>query len=476
MAAALAVAILWISEGPTSSGVGQAATPPWPATPGALGAALVGIAVLMLLNAILIAAEAALELLRPGHVRHIRETNERRADRLQALIDARARHLAACSLGSHIIRLVIAFVTFCCVAPWVQAWGIERFGWADDAASFFWSFALAMAPIGFIHLIFGELLPKSYAVLHPHRLASVLSTPIVLASALLSPFAMALTAIAGLITSRFGGKASFSIPNQAEEEILNLVEEAQEQGEIESEERELLRSVFDFTDTVAREVMTPRVDLDALPVRTDPMEVVRLIQESGHSRIPLFEETDDQIVGIIHAKDLLLAMLGGKAPNLRSLMRPALFVPENKNLYDLITEMRQQRTQLAIVQDEFGGTAGIVTVEDIVEELVGEIVDEYDVEEPEIQPCEEGGWLIDGKTHVDDVSDAIGIELSSDEFDTLGGYVFGLFGRQPQLGEEIEEAGVRFLVDQTDGRRISRLRVQLAASDEHPDAVAEEAV
>ncbi len=245
----------------------------------------------------------------------------------------------------------------------------------------------------------------------------------------------------------------------AEEEIRTLVESAEETGEIEEGEKELIHSAFEFGDTVAREIMTPRVDLDAVSIDTDPDELAKVIMESGHSRIPLYEGTDDQIIGVIHAKDLLQAMVMHEEVDIHKLMRTALFVPENKGLHELLTDMRLARTQLAIVQDEFGGTAGIVTMEDIVEELVGEIIDEYDVEEPELLPAGDG-WSVDGKLHIDDLNHFVESEFDSEEFDTVGGLVFGLFGRQPRPMESIEISGFRFTVTETDGRRILRLHLE----------------
>jgi CBS domain containing-hemolysin-like protein len=214
--------------------------------------------------------------------------------------------------------------------------------------------------------------------------------------------------------------------------------------------------------------MTPRVDMDAMPVETAPRELAALIHSSGHSRIPLYEDTDDQIIGIIHAKDLLMAILNHNGEvNLRKLVRPALFVPESKNLHELLAEMKSRKSQMAVVQDEFGGTAGIVTIEDIVEELVGEIQDEYDFEEPEIIQLQDG-LSVDGKTHVDDVSEALGIEIDATEFDTIGGFVFGLFGRQPKLGENIVALGHRFTVSESDGRRILRIRIEKCSTASEP--------
>lgn len=404
---------------------------------------------ILLLNGIFVGAEASLDALRPMHVRHVREKSAVGAERLQFLLDRRIPYVSASILGSHLCRVGMVLASLLLVGGVSQRLNLTFFGAA----------AVVAIPILLLNLVF-ELVPRSYGALHPHRLALAFYRFIQVSSTILMIPARLVTSLANLVTTRFGASATLGIANQAEEEIKTLVETAEESGEIESEERELLHSVFEFTDTVAREVMTPRVDLDAMPVKSDPAEVMKVIQESGHSRIPLYEDTDDQIVGIIHAKDLLMAATNGAAPvSLRKLMRPALFVPENKNLHELLREMRQAKTQMAIVQDEFGGTAGIVTIEDIVEELVGEIVDEYDDERPPIEEVPDG-WLVDGKTHVDDVNAAVGAHFDSEEFDTIGGYVFGLFGRQPKLDETIVAEHFEFRVAETDGRRILRLKLR----------------
>jgi putative hemolysin len=308
-------------------------------------------------------------------------------------------------------------------------------------------------------MVVGELVPKSFAALHPHRVASASYRFIRFTSVIFSIPANIVVSLAGIFTARFGGQARLANSNQAEEEIKNIVESAEETGEIEKDEKDLLHSVFSFTDKVAREAMTPRVDIDAVPVETNPKELVRLIEESGHSRIPLYEGTDDQILGIVHAKDLLMALVDNRdVVDVRKLMRPALFVPENKDLHELLKEMRQGRVQMAVVQDEFGGTAGIVTVEDIVEELVGEITDEYDNEAPEIEKVG-SSYLVLGKTHLGDVNQEVGSSFSSEEFDTIGGYVFGLFGRQPKLLDSIDFDGWKFTIAESDGRRIHRVRL-----------------
>lgn len=255
-----------------------------------------------------------------------------------------------------------------------------------------------------------------------------------------------------------GGSVTLRQSNLMEEEIRSLVDSAGETGEMESDETELIHSVLEFSDTVAREIMTPRTDLDAVPIDINPYDLVELIQESGHSRIPIYEGSDDDIVGIIHAKDLFLAMLRGKPVNISTLMRPPLYITENKSIDDLLGEMRINKSQMAVVKDEYGGTSGIVTIEDIIEELVGEIQDEHDAEDPEFTDSLEG-YLFDGKTHLDDVNDETGSKFESEDFDTIGGFVFGLAGRQPKLGEWLEYEGYQFNIVETDGKRIIKIRI-----------------
>lgn len=408
-------------------------------------------------NSLFAGAETAVELLRPLHVKHLRDKNPKKGDRLQTLLENRLSYIATCRLGSYTSILSIVVLSFL-IAPSFA----ERVNWTDYGRTLAMSI-LIMIPVGVINLVL-ELVPKSYATLHPHGVASALYSFILGASYIFWIPEKMVTGFASIVTSRFGGKASFALANQAEEEIKTLVETAEETGEMESDERELLHSVFEFSDTIAREVMTPRVDIDAMSASSDPNEVLTVIKASGHSRIPIYEDTDDQIIGIVHAKDLFMAMLEDGCPDLKSLMRVPLFVPENKNLHELLTEMRTNRSQMAIVQDEFGGTAGIVTIEDIVEELVGDIVDEYDDEQPDIIQVE-GEWLIAGRTHLDDVNAAVGSEFESEEFDTVGGFVFGLFGRQPSQEEFIDAGDFRFIVAETDGRRIGRLKIAPIAID-----------
>lgn len=457
----LALAITAASSAGQSLGASAAVTSSSP-----IVTEILVILALLLCNTVFVACATAIDLLRPVHARRLKDDSGPQSERIQTLIEDKTRFVATCEVAGQIVRLFLIYTAFLLTMALNRE--LVRQGRPSDDETVFLSVLCVAAPILFLNLFLGDLIPRSYAALHPHRVSLWFYRPVnLLWYALWLPVSLMLR-ITDFMKLKFGRTPSFNVPNQAEEEIKTLVESAQETGEIEVDEKELLHSVFEFTDTVAREVMTPRVDMDAMPVRSAPTDVIQMMQETGHSRIPLYEDTDDQIVGVIHAKDLLMEVLNakGKAVDLRKLMRPAMFVPENKNLHELLREMNSNRNHLAIVQDEFGGTAGIVTLEDIIEELVGDIVDEYDVEEPEVVPTAKG-FVVEGKTHLDDVNQEIGSRFESEDFDTIAGFVFGLFGRQPDAGESIAADGYRFTVSETDGRRIIKLTIE----PEEPSAV-----
>lgn len=416
------------------------------------------------LNAIFVAGETAIELIRSSHVRQV-ALEDRKSSILQDVLAQKPLYVAGCFLGSQTMRawLILLTVPFMLqLSPVLASWLHIQQGWASVTAA---GFIIAIPAVA-LNVVFGELIPRTYAVSDPVNALCRTYGFVKLFCVIFKPIAVGFTLVGGLLTIRFGAKASFSVANQAEEEIKERLEQAVETQEIEEEEKEMLHSVFEFGDTVAREIMTPRVDMDAVPVDTSINEIARVVEETGHSRIPVYEGSDDNIVGVIHAKDVLSAIARGEPDKpLRSLMRPPVFVPQNKNLHDLLQEMRSVRTQMVIVQDEFGGTAGVVTVEDIVEEVVGEIVDEYDDEEEEVVKNGKT-FTIGGKMNIYDVNDEIGTAFESDEFDTFGGYVFGLFGRQPEKGDYIESGGYKFTIEETDGRRI--ISVGLEKVEEEP--------
>jgi len=247
-----------------------------------------------------------------------------------------------------------------------------------------------------------------------------------------------------------------------EDELKNWVEEGPLQGNLEQGERKMIYSIFHFGDTLAREIMVPRIDITALDVTTPLQEAVPVLLQSGHSRVPVFDGTIDNVIGMLYAKDLLRMLHEGQEPPaMRDLLRPAYFIPEAKKVDDLLTEMRQRRVHMAIVVDEYGGVAGLVTLEDIVEEIVGEIRDEYDaLEEQPYQKVGEDEYIFQGRIDLDDFNEVMGCELERDIADTLGGFVYNRMGHVPIEGETLVENDLHLTVEQVSGRRIRKVRAR----------------
>ncbi|MGQ9699012.1 MAG: hemolysin family protein, partial [Armatimonadota bacterium] len=270
-------------------------------------------------------------------------------------------------------------------------------------------------------------------------------------------------------------------PYVTEEEIKIFAEQGVEAGELEEEEKEMIHSILEFTDTVVREVMVPRIDITAVDIDSSLEQVLEAILKEGHSRIPVYEGSIDNIIGILHARDVLNEIaraqgilyphrFGDASPgparpgfSLRQMradnkLRAPYFIPENKKISELLKELRMSKTPIAIVVDEYGGTAGLVTIEDLLEEIVGEIMDEWDVEEEMIRPVDENCVIFDARVPVEDVNETLSVDLPDDEFETIGGFVFGLFGKLPSAGDTIEYKDLSFTVEKADSHRIMEVR------------------
>lgn len=326
-----------------------------------------------------------------------------------------------------------------------------------------------------VFFVVAESVPKTWAVLHPERAALVTARPV---SALVAfpPLQLISRGLIGLTNVIIPGKGLKQGPFVSEQELLATVEAAAAEDVIEHEERELIESIIEFGDTVAREIMVPRPDMVMVSAQTTVTEALDLAIEHGYSRVPVFGENRDDVVGIAYSKDLVRAERAGSgASPVGSIGRPVMFVPETKPVSRLMREMQATKQHMAILVDEYGGIAGIVTLEDCIEELVGDIVDEYDVEDDEVETLPDGEWRVDGAIGIDDLSELIGRELPDEDWDTAGGFVFASLGHVPKVGEAVEFEGFRLTVEEMDGRRISLLRVSPIpgwepAIDEHADA------
>jgi putative hemolysin len=305
--------------------------------------------------------------------------------------------------------------------------------------------------------VFAEVTPKTFAIQRTDRVALVVAPAIAFLGRLLGPFAKALLRLANVLMP---GKGLKEGPYITEQELLASAAVASEEGVIEEDEKELIHSIFEFGDTIVREVMVPRPDVIAIEDTATLHDLQALVLEHGYSRIPVFHEDLDDVVGVVFAKDVLKAMHQGDGERaLTDICRPARFVPESKKVADLLREMQKEKFHQALVTDEYGSVTGIVSLEDLLEELVGEITDEYDTETPDVVEVGDGSYRVSGKTSIDDVNELLGAELPDEEWDTVAGLVLDLFGRIPLNGEETAFQGLRFTVEEVRGRRVATVLI-----------------
>jgi len=312
-----------------------------------------------------------------------------------------------------------------------------------------------------VFFVLAEAVPKTYAVLHPER-AALVSTGPTAALVGFPPLQLISRALIGLTNVLLPGKGLKQGPFVSEQELLGIVEAAAEDAVIEREERELIESIIEFGDTVAREVMVPRPDMVTIPHDATVSGALDIAIEHGFSRLPVMGEGEDDVVGLGHAKDLMRAEREGRGDEpAAAVARKARFIPENKPLNRLMREMQAEKFHLAIVVDEYGDIAGMVTLEDCLEELVGEIVDEFDREDMEVVRLPDGSYLVDGGMGISDLNDLLEIDLPDEDWDTVAGFVFSTLGHVPERGESVSANGWRFAAEQLDGRRIRRVRVSV---------------
>jgi gliding motility-associated protein GldE len=327
-------------------------------------------------------------------------------------------------------------------------------------------FLMDILVVSFFLLIFGEVTPKIYAIENAERLAPRIAPFIRSWVFLLKPILMTMTAFSNFFRRLFYSRDTTQA--HTPEELKSLLDISEMGGDLESETKDMISSIFDFGETKVKEVMVPRIDIVGVDVGTDVEDLLSLVQESEHSRIPVYRESIDHIVGIVYAKDLLKhVFLEEKKGKINHLLKNAYFVPESKMISELLKELQRERIHMAIVVDEYGGTAGLVTLEDILEEIVGEIRDEYDEEEQMFRKLDENAYLVNGKLDIDDLSDLLGTEIEGEGFETVGGLIYQALGRIPHQGEEVIVEDVRFIVSKVLGKRIVRVKAIRFTDDQN---------
>ena len=387
-------------------------------------------------------SEAALISLSRLHARGMVERKVRGAEAVLRLLEDRNRFLTSILIGNTVVLLAadsLATVLF------------VRSGVPNPAV---WSTLIMTVSL----LAFGEIIPKTIAVANNERWAVRLAPILERVAVLMTPVNAAFLFFTNLIVRAFGVSPIARGPFVTEDDIRNIVNAGAEQKVLEEQEREMIHSIIQFGDTIVREVMTPRPDVVAIEISSSARRALDLVISEGYSKLPVYEQSIDTIVGVVHDRELLIALADGTLAQstLRALMRAITLVPETKRVSELLREMQRGKFSLAIVVDEYGGTAGLATMEDLLEEIVGEIRDEHDEgEEESIRVVGPHEAIVDAKTNIEDVNARLGLTLPHEDFETIGGLTVGLFGRLPHEGEEIDAGeGVRLRIDRTRGRRI----------------------
>jgi magnesium and cobalt exporter, CNNM family len=421
---------------------------------------LLAVVALVLLNGFFVAAEYALVTVRRTRLAELEAAGNRRARAVRQITSDPPRFIAAMQLGVTLTSLGIGALGEPVLSNLLEEW-----------LAIVISVAIAFFLITFMHVVVGELVPKGIALNYSERVSLAVSTPVRAFFFVFNPLIWFLQRSSELIQRAFGVDP-YAAEHQAhsEAELKMLLSVSTEQGQIAADEQEMLYKVFDFADKEASDVMVPRPAVVAISVDMPPEEALAAVLDSPFTRYPVFRESLDEIIGVLHVRDLISALndRGIAQVEIAELVRPAHFVPETKDLAALLAEFRRLNQHMAIVVDEYGAMEGIVTLEDLLEEIVGEIEDEFDLPDESVEQVDDHTIRIDGTFPIDDFNEQFGADLSHEDFHTVAGYVFDLLGRQPLPGDEVRNDGMLFRVLETDGPRIQRLEVVFGLEPSEP--------
>jgi putative hemolysin len=399
--------------------------------------------ILIGLSAFFSASETALVSLSKIRLRKMVEDDEKNAKLINKLVDNPNKLLGAILIGNNIVNIGASALA--------TTIAVDIYGSKGALIS---TIVMTISI-----LIFGEVTPKSLAAQNSEKTSIKVAKPIHLITIILMPFITVLTFITNGLVRLLGGTINSNQPLITEEELKTIVNVSLEEGVLEGDERQMIYNVFEFGDSQAKDVMTPRTNMAVVNVNSTYEELLEFLKEENFSRIPVYEEDVDDIIGIMHVKELILYLDHKDNFNLRDIIRPAYFTHEFKSTAELFDEMRLKRIPVAIILDEYGGTAGMVTTEDLVEEIVGEIKDEYDEEHEEIEVIREDEYLVDGSTKLDLLNEMIGTTIESEDFDSIGGFIIGILDRFPEEYETIEYENIKFIIENVDKNRIEKVRI-----------------
>ena len=422
---------------------------------------LLAVAALILLNGFFVAAEYALVTVRRTRLQELVGEGNRRAKQVLGLTAVPPRFIAAMQLGVTVTSLAIGAL---------GEHALTRL--FDPIMATALAVAIALLVLTFFHVVVGELVPKGISLGHSERTALLVAPPVRLFFFVFKPLIWFLQKSSDVTLRLLGLEppgAEGAVYSEAELKLL--LERSTVEGELEEEEQEMLYKVFDFADKEARDVMVPRPEVVVVAADMPPEECLRKVLDSPYTRFPVYRESPEHIVGVLHLRDLLNAMneRGIAQVEIEQILRPPYIVPETKDIAALLKEFRRTNQHMAIVVDEYGDMEGIVTLEDVIEEIVGEIEDEFDLPDESVDRIDDTHIRIDGTFPIDDFNEQFDTELPIEDFHTMGGYVFGLLGRAPEQGDEVLEDSLRFQVVDLEGTRIERLEVEFLPRPEHEE-------
>jgi CBS domain containing-hemolysin-like protein len=419
---------------------------------------LIVVIILVILQGFFSAARSAIINLTKARINQLLEEDRIRAQPVAQLAEDSTYLLATFQLWIALTSALATGIAVLTLAPPLQALFAQiRF---LESVSVVLSAAVVIVLLALALLILGRLVPEAVGAAQAESLSFLFARPVTLMLRTVSPLIKLIVSVSNGLSRLMGGESLQGMPFITEEEIMTMVDAGQEVGLIEEDEKEMIYSVFAFGGTLAREVMVPRIDIVALDVSVSLEEALDVIIRAGHSRIPTYRDSIDNIVGVLYAKDLLQLWQDGKEEvEIQDILRSAHFVPESKHVDALLEDMQQRKVHIAIVVDEYGGTAGVVTIEDIVEEIVGEIQDEYDVEEPIVEQADEKEYIFNARVDLDDVNRLMGTSFPTEMDDTLGGFIYSQLGKVPVPGEVVRFDGLVIEVLTVTGRRIRKVRV-----------------
>ena len=408
---------------------------------------LVGAGACIFFAAFFAAAETAIVFSNKSRIRELSESGDKRAGTVLLLMGERDRLHSTLLLTENFFIVLTAVLVMVLAARLIPQTALAA--------------AAAVLIVTLAIVCFAKLAPKGIACRNPDRFALAVAAPLQFFILLLSPLSRLLSALADLVAGP-GPQGMSCTAVVTEEDIKAMINLGEERGSLKEEEKELLHKVFEFGDTLASEAMRPRTEIVSVPSNVTLQEVLDLVSEFGYSRYPVIEDTVDTVIGILYIKDILVAMASGEVKredDIQRFVRPAYFIPENKRVSELLSEMQRNHFQIAIVIDEYGGTAGLVTLEDLIEEIVGSIHDELEAGDKDVQIVDEKNFVVSGQSALDEVNELLDTDLQSTDFNTLGGFVFGLFGRMPKVGEQLRYRNLKLEILELEGRKISKVKI-----------------